>query len=384
MKKIILLTIVFLSFSLLKGSPPISLEELFIDFRIELDKINENYRSTQIVFNQRLYNIKKELKNKKLGTHKLVALLIEKDEIKEKLERQGAKYNLKLAQLRYEKGMDLIKLLYEKILDLDHHFTALNTYQNIADISNPNSYPEFIKSKESLTNNLKSKSSIDIPDILKSNIYVSLATTVVSSFIGSGNKRDRKKEIEDISCILDFTAIMHSDLNIIYYETEFLKDNNTSLTKEIHGLFRDYTKVIGYRTSLEECRDSDDWDNVSENLDGFLISIEKALAKESGSSAYRKGIKSISNIEFALDKVINFLTKYSNFVDQGSKYYNKFYKILNNYKNVDKCTSKLPAQYEELKSDIKLSIEKFERAYDIGELQGSAARDLIYGSEEAF
>lgn len=360
------------------------MEKFFNDFRMELNSIAKNYNSSLLPFQHRLFEIKKELKNKKLEARDLVNLLIEKDEINEKLNLQGAKYNLKLAQLRYEKGMDLIKLLYEKILDLDHHFTALNTYQNIADISNPNSYPEFLKSKEALTKNVKSKSSINIPDILKSNIYVSLATTVVSSFLGSGDKHTREKELEDISCILDFTAIMHSDLNIIYYETEFLIDNNKSLTNEINSLFKDYTKVIGYRTSLDECRDSDDWDNVSENLYNFLQSIDKALQKESGSSAYRKGIKSISNIEFALDKVINFLNKYSNFVDQGSKYYNKFYKILNNYKNVDKCTSKLPAQYEELKSDIKLSIEKFQRAYDIGELQGSAARDLIYGSEEAF
>ena len=384
MKKLILLAIFVLSYSNTKGSPPVSMEKFFNDFKMELNEITENYYSSQLQFHQRLFEIKRELKNKNSDARDLVSLLIEKDEIKEKLELQGAKYNLKLAQLRYEKGMDLIKLLYEKILDLDHHFTALNTYQNIADISNPNSYPEFLKSKESLTKNIKSKSSIDIPDILKSNIYVSLATTVVSSFMGSGDKQSRKKELDDISCILDFTAVMHSDLNIIYYETEFLIDNNKSLTNEINSLFKNYTKVIGYRTSLDECRNSDDWDNVSENLDNFLQSIDKALQKESGSSTYRKGIKSISNIEFALDKVISFLNKYSNFVDQGSKYYNKFYKILNNYKNVDKCTSKLPAQYEDLKSDIKLSIEKFQRAYDIGELQGSAARDLIYGSEEAF
>ena len=384
MKKLIFLILaVFFGISSF-ALPPVTFEQLFNELKMEINKVSDEYNSTTYIYFKRLEEINKEIKNPELNSEKVLRLLLEKDDIKEKIHNSGISYNFKLVKLRYKKGIDLIKLLYEKILDLDHHFTALNTYQNIANISNPNSYPEFIKSKDALTENIKNKSSIELPDILKSNIYVSLATTVVSSFLGSGKKKLRKEEMDNISCILDFTALMHSDLNIIYYETEFLKDNNISLNNEINKLFFDYTKVIKYKTNLKECRNNDDWDNIDEHLDLFLKELEKMIKKPSGSPENRKALKYISNLEFSLDKVLNFLNKYSSFVDQGSKYYNKFYKIINNYKNVNKCSSKLPNQYERLKSDIKLSIEKFKTAYDIGELKGTGLRDLIYGVPDAY
>jgi len=383
--KHIYILLIFLS-PILKGNtnPPADIKAIFLEIRTETKNISELHNIEVNNFQNQIERINKKLASTTSSTDELVRLLIKKDNIKELLNKSSIKYNFKLAKMRYLKGIDLIKLLYEKILDLDHHFTALNTYQSISNISNPNSYPEFIQSKKALTENIKSKSSVAIPDILKSNIYVSLATTVVSSFLGSGNKAKRTKELENVSCIIDFTAMMHSDLNIIYYETEFLKDNNKSLMNSIIKLFNDYTRIIGYRSSLVECRNMDDWDNLNETLNIFLEKLETSLKKDSGNAQHRKGIKNISNIEFALDKVFDFLNSYSNFVDQGSKYYNKFYKILNNYKNMDKCSSKLPIQYDNLKSDIKLSIEKFNTAYDIGELKGSGLRDLIYGTPDAY
>lgn len=372
--------------SILKGTsfPPSNFKDILLQIKIESQSINKQHNFEINGYENQINIINKKLTSKFSPTDELVRLLIQKDNLKELMNKSNIRYNFKLAKMRYLKGLDLIKLLYEKILDLDHHFTALNTYQSISNISNPNSYPEFVQSKKALTENIQSKSSIDIPDILKSNIYVSLATTVVSSFLGSGNKAVRKKEMENISCIIDFTAMMHSDLNIIYYETEFLKDNNNSLKNSILKLFSDYTRVIGYRASLVDCRNMDDWDKLNETLNEFLEKLEKSIKKDSGSSEQRKGIKNISNLEFALDKVFDFLNSYSNFVDQGSKYYNKFYKILNNYKNMDKCSSKLPIQYENLKSDINLSIEKFKTAYDIGELKGTGLRDLIYGTPDVY
>ncbi len=385
MKQLIFIAVILL-FNItnsLSKSPP-TLEELFIELRDNVKIIKDDYNNQINQYYKKLDFINNELSKKDKSSKELLRLLLEKDEIERAISSATLKINYKLVKVRYRKGLDLIKLLYEKILDLDHHFTALNTYQNISNISNPNSYPEFVKSKENLVKNITTKSSIQIPDILKSNIYVSLATTVVSAFIGSGKKAKRTEEIENISCILDFTAIMHSDLNIIYYETEFLKDNNITLKNNIIKLFTEYTKVIKYRVNLDECRNTDDWDSVNEHLDEFLNKLEKLAKKESGTPEYRQAIKAISNMEFSLDRVLSFLNKYSNFVEQGSKYYNKFYKIINNYKNINKCSSKLPVQYEDLKQDIKLSIEKFKVAYDIGELKGTGLRDLIYGNPDAY
>ncbi len=386
MKKIIVIAVLVL-IDILNGlsvTPPETLESLFLDIRENVRGVNKEYKDVISNYFQRLETLNQELEVKGKSSDELLNILIEKDLIKDAISSETLKYNFKLVKIRYKKGLDLIKLLYEKILDLDHHFTALNTYQNISNISNPNSYPEFLKSKEQLTKNLTNKSTIKIPDILKSNIYVSLATTVVSAFIGSGKKAQRTEDMKKISCILDFTALMHSDLNIIYYETEFLKDNNITMKTNIIKLFGEYTKPIKYRVGLSECRNTDDWDSVDEHLEEFLVRLEKLSKNATGSPEYRKAIKAISNIEFSLDRVLNFLNKYSSFVDQGSKYYNKFYKIINNYKNLDKCSSKLPIQYDELKQDIKLSIQKFKTAYDIGELKGTGLRDLVYGNPEAY
>ena len=50
---------------------------------------------------------------------------------------------IELLRIRFEKGIELIKILYEKLLALDHHFTGMQTYQNILMLSNPNTYPDF-------------------------------------------------------------------------------------------------------------------------------------------------------------------------------------------------------------------------------------------------
>ena len=59
-------------------------------------------------------------------------------------------YQLNMAKARYLKGLELIKLMYEKILGLDHHFHSVKTYNNIAQLTNPNAYPAFQESKEDI------------------------------------------------------------------------------------------------------------------------------------------------------------------------------------------------------------------------------------------
>ena len=57
---------------------------------------------------------------------------------------------LDILAIRYKKGIELIKLLYEKILGLDHHFSGMQTYQNILLLSNPHTYPEFQKKQQDM------------------------------------------------------------------------------------------------------------------------------------------------------------------------------------------------------------------------------------------
>ena len=127
-------------------------------------------------------------------------------------------------KIKYIKGLQIIKLLYEKTLSLDHHFASVATFNDINRISNPNSYPEFTAIKELVNSKQNSKNGFDISGILGDNIYTSLIHSFVSLFNNRGTSRVVKDTaILEVECILDFTLQMHDQLNTIYFETAFLK-----------------------------------------------------------------------------------------------------------------------------------------------------------------
>jgi|GEM_PF-5201827 len=114
--------------------------------------------------------------------------------------------DLEFTKLRYKKGIELTKMLYEKILGLDHHFTSLQTFQNISDLTNPNSFPEFVKRKDAITDRISKKKSVSIPSLFEANPFVSLTTTLISSLVGDGQKDDKEEDLEQVACVLDFTG----------------------------------------------------------------------------------------------------------------------------------------------------------------------------------
>jgi len=292
-------------------------------------------------------------------------------ELKNKLE-------LEKIALRYKHGVEVIQLIYEKILALDHHFTALNTLQQINNLSNPNAYPQFVKIKEKLKENVKRKSSIDLPNLMDNNSLVSLSYSVISSIFGTGNKKERTAELNEIACLLDFTVNMHSDLNIIHYETDFLKIGNMELRSECERLFVEYSKKIGYNRSLSYCRDNDDWDQLFIAFDEKFKFLHEKIAISK--TANQKNIViEFNNLEFKIDRLVAFVESYMSFIKQGERYYQKFAIIIGNYRNKDHCLDQLPVQYVELESEINNSIEKFKTAYNVAELDGTKLRNLLYG-----
>jgi hypothetical protein len=288
------------------------------------------------------------------------------------------KLNLKIAEYKYRKGIEIIKLIYEKILALDHHFTSLNTFQQINSLSNPNSYPEFVKIKEKLKEHSKRKSSIDLPELLENNSLVSLSYSVVSSLFGNGNRKERQEELESISCLLDFTVSMHSDLKIIFYETDYLKLNNLELKEACSQLFKEYTKVASYYVPLEQFRGSDDWDNLNRSLEALIKDLNQKLDL-SDPVQLKEAQRKLNNLEFNVNRLLKFIDAYEEFINRGEKYYQKFLTILKNYKYRDTCINQLPDQYQDLEIEIANSISKFKSAYRIAELQGTKLRDLLYG-----
>ena len=309
----------------------------------------------------------------------LVNAMLQKEDIQKNIRNAEIAYEVEMSKVRYKKGFDLIKMIYEKTLGLDHHFAALQTHQNIAMLSNPNAFPEFQKAKDVISGRLGKKQKFKLPKVFDSNPFVSMTYSIAASFFGNGDQKNRENELNDIACILDFTVRMNSDLNIIYYETEFLKKTNEALKEECNNLFRDYAKVVGYRISLDECRREDDWETLYELIDAYVLELNGALDDpETAYLIYKKKV----DLDFSIDRLLLFLNTYNAFVSQGEKYYQKFQTILNNYSNEKVCKGQLPHQFNDLKKDIDISISKFNEAYNISELRGSKLKDLMYGLSE--
>jgi hypothetical protein len=78
--------------------------------------------------------------------------------------------------------------------------------------------------------------------------------------------------------------------------------------------------------------------------------------------------------------VASFIEKYGNFVSQGGEYYKKFSKIASSYENEKACATSLPDQFKQLKNDIDETLDKFNSAYKMPEVQGSKLKDMLYGN----
>ncbi|MES2747231.1 MAG: hypothetical protein V4648_02565 [Bacteroidota bacterium] len=316
--------------------------------------------------------------NQKISTEKSVELklnlLIEKDQLKDYLEILKTNFETDVTKIRYLKGMYIIRLLYDKSLSLDHHFSSVRTFSEINKMANPNQYPEFDKLKELVSTKKDKKNGFDLTAILGTNTLVSVINTFSNLLVANLSKEEKEKELTNIECILDFTLRMQNDLNTIYFETSFLQKSNEKIKEDIEILFKEYTKPIGYTNTLDNCRANDEWDILTQKMNEYLLSQKKIQGPMLQ--------KMIVNMEFPVDRLIQFIGQYNNFIDLGGKFYEKFKIILNSYENEKQCETKLPLEYKKLKADIDVAIEKFNKAYKPVEINGSKMKELLYGLNE--
>ena len=339
----------------------------------EMYAINRKYEVLRLFKEQQLYCINESLR----GTDDLqekVALLIEKSQIEDELKILQTQNNNEISKIRYLKGLQIIKILYEKVLSLDHHFASVRTLQEINKISNPNQYPEYSKLKEIVAQKKDKKAGFELTSLLGTNTIVSLVQTFTNMVMSSLSKEEKEKELANVECILDFTLRMQNDLNTIYFETAFLQTSNDKIKLDIEVLFKDYTKPIGYKESLAQCRTNDDWESITQKMEDYLAKMKSA----SGSTQYKLQV----NMEFPIDRLLQFIAQYNNFIDQGGKFYEKFKIILNSYENEKQCESKLPPEYKKLKADIDVAIDKFNVAYKPVEVNGTKMKEILYGLNE--
>ena len=348
-------------------------DDVIAEMIIEIKIINEKYADKLCGKEQELDYINESLQNA-FTTEQKVDLLIMKDHVKDQIKKLTQENSTEVSKVRYLKGLQIIRILYEKVLSLDHHFASVRTMSEINKMSNPNQYPEYGKLKELVAAKKDKKFAIDLTSVLGSNTVVSLVQTFTNMIGSSLTKEEKEKELANVECILDFTLRMQNDLNTIYFETAFLQTSNNKVKEDIETLFRDYTKPIGYMPSLETCRTGDDWESVGSKMDEYLAKVKTTT----GATQYKMQV----NMEFPIDRLLQFITQYNNFIDQGGKFYEKFKIILNSYENQKQCESKLPMEYAKLKADIDVAIQKFNVAYKPVEVNGSKMKEILYGLNE--
>ncbi len=343
------------------------------EITLECRQIIMKYQKQALVYTDSIEVIKTRLQTETSNSVKL-DLLITKDAYQDQVLRLKATAEGDITKLRYIKGLEIVRILYDKVLGLDHHFASVRTFSEINKLGNPNNYQEFTKIKDVIKNN-RDKKSFDLTKLLGQNIVASVIQTF-SGLLNSGlSKEDKEKELEQVECILDFTLRMHNDLNLIFFETSYLQASNEEIKRDIEGMFKDYTKPVGYLASLQDCRANDDWDNLKEKLNKYLTDMISGPDKK---NAHKMQI----NLEFSIDKLLQFIAKYNNFIDDGVKFYQKFRTILNSYENEKQCESKLPIEYKKLKDDIDIAIQKFNIAYKPVEINGTKMKEILYGINE--
>ena len=342
----------------------------------EIEKIQDVYFNKIQAINEEMDAVTTKLKSDKtISIEEKVNLLILKDELAKTKKDLKNKAETDISKIRYIKGIQIIKLLYEKVLSLDHHFSAVQTITDINRISNPNEYVEFKSIKEKLNSNQNKKEGYNLTDLLGSNAIVSVTNTFLNLFNNTSlTKQEKEDELKKIECIIDFTLSKTNDLNLIYYETEYLKSSNESIKKDIEALFKSFAKPLGYHTTLTECRNNDDWATLYSSLNKY---IDKMNSLE-GVESYKMRVE----LEFPVDQLVRFIYKYNDFIEDGESFYLQFATILSSYENEEQCQTKLKIEYEKLKEDVHSSINKFKIAYKPVEINGSKLKEIIYGLNE--
>ncbi len=352
-------------------------DSILTQMYMEIQAVHKTYDLRRDVLWQELQQINKDLWTANTPQQQIY-LLLRKDRIKEQLHRLNLDERTQIFKIRYLKGLSVIRILYEKLLDLDHHFASIVTFREINKMANPNNYPEFLKVKEIIERKKDRKRSFELPPLLSQNLYISTIATFINLFNASASPQEKQKDLEKIQCILDFTLRMHNDLNTIYFEMEFLRKSNDKVLEDIQTLFKEYTKPIKYFVSLSECRMNDDWDTIQEKLNRYLEQLQDAMDKEDEQRIMKMQI----DLNFPIDQLLQFLNKYNIHIDQSAKFYEKFKIILDSYENEPVCDASLPAAYKKLKSDIDITIQKFNTAYKPVGINGSKLKEILYGINE--
>ncbi|KAA3622505.1 MAG: hypothetical protein DWP94_08150 [Flavobacterium sp.] len=366
-----------IAYANIKGTNEI--EDCLTDLNIEIQKINHSYAYKLSILSEELELLNSSLKEEN-GSNILIQVFKNRIIIMDSIHYLKLLRAADIDKVRYSKGIEIIKILYEKSLALDHHFTTVNTLNDMQKISNPNNFKEFAIARQQFEFNSNKRQGFNLGSILGENMYASIIHSMISLFSNDDiRKSDKTKMLQEIECIMDFTLQMYNDLNTVYFESVYLKKGNKELIDELEQLFTDYTQPIKYSISLRECRDSDDWLTINIHLDRFINRLK--FLRSSDLSQTEVSNMQI-DLDFAIDRLLHFIGTYNSFINESRKFYEKFAIMLDSYDKEDLCNEKIPKDFITLKKSISLTIEKFDHTYKPVEITGSKMKQLLYGVGE--
>ena len=131
------------------GNPNKELDIIIGELFDEINIVLIQYEKENRYIESQLFHVNFAL-SKDISLNDKVELLIKKDQFREQLKVIQYNSAFDISKIRYLKGLQIIRILYEKMLSLDHHFASVATFNEINNLSNPNHYPDFIKLKEVL------------------------------------------------------------------------------------------------------------------------------------------------------------------------------------------------------------------------------------------
>src|SRR5690606_21550584 len=215
----VIICLAFFHIGIANNNPNGEIESLLEEWAIEVRDVKLYYEKLNVSLLEELQYNNAKLRTSKKDKEQL-KLLVEINRLKSQLSYNSKMEVTDLSKIRYIKGLQIIKILYEKALSLDHHFASVATFNEINNLSNPNHYPEFLELKNNLTIKQDKKAGFELSSILGQNIYTSVIHSFVSLFSNNNvSKSEKEAGLKDVECILDFTLRMHNDLNTIYFET---------------------------------------------------------------------------------------------------------------------------------------------------------------------
>ena len=153
-----------------QGSDP---NAAFSEMLLEIVTIQKKFFIKHKGIKGKIHSINKKIAAEK-SVEKKLNLLVEKDVLNDSLSFLSDENENEIIKIKYLKGLNIIRLLYDKSLSLDHHFSSVRTFSEINKMANPNQYPEYANLKELISAKKDKRIGIDLGNILSANTLVSI------------------------------------------------------------------------------------------------------------------------------------------------------------------------------------------------------------------